>query len=603
MNTTSRFTVCALLAIQAPGTALAAVRSTFETVALLDEQAPVSNGDQVFFESFQLPVINNLGEVAFCGSIENSSGNLSEDQGIWVSTNGVLTERVREGQSAPGAASDGSSLFSDFRYLSLTDEGSVGYLGGTHDSNYRDGYWLSSAADTIPVAVSNTSMPGSSKNYSTLFFYQPAFNSQGQIAVNLSIREPGTSPEEGGIFTINSQSADVIALENEAATGTSGNFDNLSRIDPPINSAGATAFGSGLKNLNTGQSTSRAIYAGNAQSIQLLALQGDPAPGTDGYYSQLSGGSLLPINISGDTVFTSELDGGSTTSDTDTGIWRSRGSAVELLAREGDVAIPAVGQSPSYKFDRFVSSQLIDDIDQVVFMARLRTTDSSSTHISLWSAQNDELKLLLMQGMTAPGTGGETFGGFPWFDYSTNRFGQLVSGARIGSSVGIWAQDPSGELRLIGREGDTVEISPNDFRQITDLGIDLSSGGSDGRPRSINDSGEIVFVATFDDGSEGIFVSDAASYYASDFDRDGDVDGDDLTKWRDDHGANGNSDADGDGTTSGLDYLTWQRQKGLGTQVPATIVPEPVTHCLLGVGLVQILGQRRRVRVPYRHVT
>lgn len=44
-----------------------------------------------------------------------------------------------------------------------------------------------------------------------------------------------------------------------------------------------------------------------------------------------------------------------------------------------------------------------------------------------------------------------------------------------------------------------------------------------------------------------------------DFDADGDVDGDDLGRWRSSFGVNNQADADGDGDSDGDDFLLWQR--------------------------------------------
>lgn len=82
--------------------------------------------------------------------------------------------------------------------------------------------------------------------------------------------------------------------------------------------------------------------------------------------------------------------------------------------------------------------------------------------------------------------------------------------------------------------------------------------------------------------------------FASDFDGDGDVDGDDLVKWQADFGQNGSSDADKDGDSDGADFLIWQQEFGSG--VPAEVasahatVPEPSALTLFCIAAVGILG-------------
>jgi arylsulfatase A-like enzyme len=83
---------------------------------------------------------------------------------------------------------------------------------------------------------------------------------------------------------------------------------------------------------------------------------------------------------------------------------------------------------------------------------------------------------------------------------------------------------------------------------------------------------------------------------AADFDADGDVDGDDLGRWRSGFGKQtdvlqADGDADSNGTVDGADFLLWQRQVGLvaPAQAPAAQVPEPaalaLSLMLSGIGI------------------
>lgn len=78
-----------------------------------------------------------------------------------------------------------------------------------------------------------------------------------------------------------------------------------------------------------------------------------------------------------------------------------------------------------------------------------------------------------------------------------------------------------------------------------------------------------------------------------DFNDDGKVDGDDLSRWRTSFGVDGQADADEDGDSDGADLLIWQRNY----QPPAaasTAVPEPSIATILLGGLAAVVGYRLR---------
>ena len=73
-----------------------------------------------------------------------------------------------------------------------------------------------------------------------------------------------------------------------------------------------------------------------------------------------------------------------------------------------------------------------------------------------------------------------------------------------------------------------------------------------------------------------------ATTFSADFDENGEVTSADLSNWNSSYGLNGlaqhsDGDANGDRLVSGLDFLVWQRQLGLGTSPasPVTAIPEP----------------------------
>jgi uncharacterized lipoprotein YddW (UPF0748 family) len=85
-----------------------------------------------------------------------------------------------------------------------------------------------------------------------------------------------------------------------------------------------------------------------------------------------------------------------------------------------------------------------------------------------------------------------------------------------------------------------------------------------------------------------------AALIPGDFDRDGDVDGDDLAQWQGDFGENDESDADGDGDSDGRDFIIWQRNftGSLPLTATATSIPEPTSLALTLLIFAAVGGRR-----------
>lgn len=103
--------------------------------------------------------------------------------------------------------------------------------------------------------------------------------------------------------------------------------------------------------------------------------------------------------------------------------------------------------------------------------------------------------------------------------FGLNSAGQIVIRSNLtgknvtpANDVGIWASDLEGNLNLVVREGQQIDVNNDpaidDFRTICELEFgSVPSGNEDGRDSVLNDSGQITFGASFTDGSSGIFVS------------------------------------------------------------------------------------------------
>ena len=121
-------------------------------------------------------------------------------------------------------------------------------------------------------------------------------------------------------------------------------------------------------------------------------------------------------------------------------------------------------------------------------------------------------------------------------------------GVTSANDTGLWLSDTGGTLQLLVREGDPIQVAPGDVATIATLGApvgEIGSGGDDGRPRWLDDRGEVAFVATLVDGRSGAFIGSIAGPCA-------DPDGDSICNDGDTSAVSGDHPCTG-GATAGCD--------------------------------------------------
>ena len=171
-----------------------------------------------------------------------------------------------------------------------------------------------------------------------------------------------------------------------------------------------------------------------------------------------------------------------------------------------------------------------------------------------------------------------------------------------------------GDVALVGAPGDT---NANGFLAGAAYFFDITTGeqltkvtASDGESFDLFGSavglgGSMALVgASFDitiGGNEtgSAYVFEGPTLLASDFNKSGSVDDEDLDLWQAGFGSMGASpmdgDADEDGDVDGLDFLTWQLQLGLVPTTPVVAaVPEPGA-AVLGLTAGFLLASRMRL--------
>ncbi len=129
-----------------------------------------------------------------------------------------------------------------------------------------------------------------------------------------------------------------MARRGSPAPGTSSgvHFDAFSLSSwPVLNDAGQTAFRGNLTGAGVTSTNNRGIWVEDADTLELVARTGDPAPGT-AVGVRFSDLALPTLNSAGQTAFRANLTGTGVFSSNNLGIWATdQRGALQLIARTG----------------------------------------------------------------------------------------------------------------------------------------------------------------------------------------------------------------------------------------------------------------------------
>jgi hypothetical protein len=252
------------------------------------------------------------------------------------------------------------------------------------------------------------------------------------------------------------------------------------------------------------------VWSDRSGSLSLVAHSGSQAAGLPAGMNY--GGFLDPVlNSAGQTAFWAYLEGSGNGGAYDDGIWSEGSGSMALVARRGSHA-PGTAAGVNFSDEHVTTffEPVLNDAGQTAFRAFLSGSGVDSTNNEgIWLGGAAVLAQVVRLGDHAPGTPVDVeFGGFNG-PLQLNATGQVAFMAGVTDGKGgIWATDRNGHVRLITRIGDVLEVAPGDFRTIREISfVHTSTGNSDGRPSGFNNLGQLAFWASFEGGSQGLFVS------------------------------------------------------------------------------------------------
>ena len=490
----------------------------FRTVALLGGQAPgLPSGAN--FQGFYTPSINNHGEVAFTGILSLQGGvTNSDNSGIWSEGAGPLAVLAREGDLAPGMPV--TTPYRDFgRVLpNISNSGDVAWR-----SIEGDGIWSGKVGSVNLIARTGMQAPGLPTDVSLSGFFDPLINAQGEVAFRSALSGASVNATNNqAIWSTASGSLLPVVRKGDPTQSATGNSNFGALWNTKLNDAGQVAVSADLTTIETGTIPESGLWLSGAGPLNPIARDFDPAPGGPAGSQFNIGMSVdLSLNSAGQIAFRASLRPSvpaGVDSTNDQGIWTSGGGSLSLLAREGDQA----PDTPAGAKFAFFNSPRLSNGGAISFLGELQSNAAlginSTNDAGIWSDGSGSVQLVAREGDQAPGMPmGALFSdlnGRASVSFASNSAGHVAfvanvigGGTTSADNRGLWVQDENGNLRLVLRRGDAIEVAPGDERIVSFFELSTRTGGGEGLARGFNDNYQLALYITFTNNTSGIFVT------------------------------------------------------------------------------------------------
>ena len=238
------------------------------------------------------------------------------------------------------------------------------------------------------------------------------------------------------------------------------------------------------------------LNAQGSSDVETVVLTGDPVPGAD--VGVVFGGFSLPsLNASGQTAFTSVLDGDALDPTANSGIYRGDSSILTEVARRGD-QVPGADIGVVFNF---FDLPTLTDSGQTGFTSSLAGPSVGYDNDNgIYREDSGTLTEIAREGEQVPGASNGVMFAFTGFNPPIfNESGQVTFiTSLIGNKVtadndnAIYRDNAAGILSLVAREGEPAPNSDNDA-VFTSFQTPM-----------LNASGQITFRATITSDVSGI---------------------------------------------------------------------------------------------------
>jgi hypothetical protein len=234
------------------------------------------------FTSFQSPMVNARGDVAFWGHSVNFIGGAADVwDGVFRRRNGTNEVVAMRGDPAPGLANGVTFSAIFYRVVGMNDAGQVAFFGdvtgpGVTGTNYR-GLFAGEPGALRTIVRTGDRAPGTPTGVTYRNFYEPVINAHGHAAFDAFLTGPGvTATSEHALFVETATGIRQLARVGGRAPGTpTGVQYDFVSTTPALNAQGLVAFTATLRGTGVNQDNNLGLFATDSSGVvQLIARKG-----------------------------------------------------------------------------------------------------------------------------------------------------------------------------------------------------------------------------------------------------------------------------------------------------------------------------------------
>ncbi len=475
------------------------MRFAITPVAATGDEVPGRVGDHFTTFAASDPAINHRGEVSFKA---NFDGPASGNEGLYRFSNGVLERLVDDSFDFRPPGQSGATTWSAFGPSAINTAGAVLFRGNFSFGDNSQGLYLHDREGVRLIFDDNPtlSVPGhpDAFGFTTFPFLAgilPLLNN-ANAGVTIATFRDAAFVEQTGIYLGDPATGIVRVADTTQAPPGQPNGARYTDFDPfmALNDENVLAFRAVL----TGGTGTDGLYRYDDEmgTVVVVADSTLTPPDQPATASFTTVGSFPSINRAGTIVFFARYTGGMGNQ----GVFVAD-SAGQLATVVDNSAAYEVPGRPGTRFLE-LGFPAINAVGDVVFPG---VYGAGLADAGIFIASSTGLRTVVDFHDPVPGQPGARFTSAGSF--AVNRHGNVVFTARYADGVGnegIYLFDGVTLNRVIDEADSPGDLVLSNLHMMLGIG---SSGGQDGKPRTLNDVDQVAFRASLTNGAEAIFLA------------------------------------------------------------------------------------------------